>query len=88
MPIISSFYGVLIYIYREINGKHHVPHFHAVFAEYECVYDLEGNIIEGELPNKKHKMVSAWCAIHEDEILAAWRAWNESGVVIKIDGLR
>ncbi len=88
MPIISQFYGILIYIYKELNSRHKLPHFHAKFNEFEAVYDFEGNLIEGELPRKKAKLVEAWCAIHEDEIMAAWRAWNESGEVIKIEGLR
>lgn len=88
MPLISQFYGILIYIYREVNSQHNLPHFHAKFAEYEAVYDLEGNLLEGELPIKKAKMVVAWVAIHEDEIKAAWTAWNESNEVIKIEGLK
>jgi len=35
MPMISSFYGILVYIYKEMHGKHHVLHFHAHYAEYE-----------------------------------------------------
>ncbi len=88
MPIISQFYGILIYIYREKNTNHNLPNFHAKFAEYSAVYDFEGNLIEGELPRKKSKMVEAWCAIHEDELNAAWKAWNDSNEVIKIEGLR
>ncbi|WP_409969869.1 DUF4160 domain-containing protein [Bengtsoniella intestinalis] len=88
MPVLSSFYGILIYIYREINSKHHMPHFHAKFNEFEGVYDFEGNLIEGNLPKKKAKLVEAWCAIHEDELNASWTAWNESGELIKIEGLR
>jgi len=26
--------------------------------------------------------------LHEEELNAAWEAWNESGEVIKIEGLR
>jgi hypothetical protein len=32
MPVISQFYGVLIYIYKEQGSKHHMPHFHARHA--------------------------------------------------------
>lgn len=53
MPLISSFYGVLIYIYHEVNSKHNIPHFHAKYNEYEGVYDFAGNLIEGDLPKKK-----------------------------------
>jgi len=88
MPLISQFYGILIYIYKEIDGRHYMPHFHAKYAEFEGVYDFEGNLIEGELPKKQNKLVEAWGMIHTDELNAAWTAWNESGEVIKIEGLR
>ena len=88
MPIISSFYGVLIYIYNEKGGKHHAPHFHAKYAEFEGIYDFDGNCIEGKLPKKQNKIVEAWSMLHQDELNAAWIAWNESGEIIKIEGLR
>ncbi|MCL2158837.1 MAG: DUF4160 domain-containing protein [Oscillospiraceae bacterium] len=88
MPVISSFYGILIYIYHEIGGQHHIPHFHAKYSGQECSYDFKGKKINGTMPNKQHKLVQAWCVLHEDELNAAWTAWNESGEIIKIDGLR
>ena len=88
MPIISQFYGILIYIYKELNAKHNIPHFHAKYAEYESVYDFDGNLIEGDLPRKQSKLVEAWCLLHTDELSAAWTAWNENGEIIKIEGLR
>ena len=88
MPIISQFYGILIYIYKEISGKHKLPLLHAKYAEFEGVYDFEGNLLEGNLPKKQNKLVEAWCMLHYEELGAAWTAWNESGEVIKIEGLR
>ncbi len=88
MPIVSQFYGILIYIYSEINGKHHLPHFHARYSGNESAYDFEGNLIEGNLPRKQSKFVEAWALLHQDELNAAWTAFNESGEVIKIEGLR
>jgi hypothetical protein len=88
MPLVSQFYGILIYIYKEIKGKHNVPHFHAKYAEFESVYDFKANLLDGDLPHKQRKLVEAWTLIHEDELNAAWVAWNESGEVVKIDGLR
>ena len=88
MPLISQFYGILIYIYKELNSKHHKPHFHAKYAEFEGIYDFSGNLIEGNLPLKQGKLVEAWSLLHEDELNAAWVAWNENGEVIKIEGLR
>ena len=88
MPLISHFYGILIYMYSEVGGQHNNPHFHAIYAEFEGVYDFAGNIIEGELPRNKNKLVEAWCVLHTDELNAAWRAWNENNEVVKIEGLR
>ena len=88
MPLISHFYGILIYIYKEIGGQHNVPHFHAKYAEFEAVFDLDGNIVTGELPTNKSKLVEVWCSLHREELNAAWRAWNESNETVKIEGLR
>jgi hypothetical protein len=87
MPIISQFYGILIYLYREINERHNTPHIHAQYGEFELSISFDGNIIAGSLPKKQLKMVEAWIAIHEDELRAAWRVYNENGEVIKIKGL-
>jgi hypothetical protein len=32
-------------------------------------------------------LVEAWVALHEDELEAAWKAYNENGEIIKIKGL-
>jgi hypothetical protein len=88
MPLISHFYGILIYIYSEAGGQHNTPHFHAIYAEFSAVFDLDGNLIKGELPKNKSKMIEVWCNLHREELNAAWRAWNESGETVKIEGLR
>jgi len=88
MPTVSHFYGILIYIFSEKDEKHHKPHFHAKYAGKRGAYTFDGTRIEGELPRKQEKMVEVWCSLHEEELDAAWTAWNESGEIIKIEGLR
>ena len=48
---------------------------------------FDGDIIAGSLPTKQRKLVEAWIALHEDELRAAWKVYNESGEIIKIKGL-
>ena len=49
---------------------------------------LTGEILAGkELPKKKQKLLEAWVANREDELLASWIALNENGEVIKVKGL-
>ncbi|MCL2106579.1 MAG: DUF4160 domain-containing protein [Oscillospiraceae bacterium] len=87
MPLISSFLGVLIYMFKETNSPHHKPHVHVVYAEYKMSIAADGEILAGSLPRKQQKAVEAWVALREDEINASWVALNENGEVIKIKGL-
>jgi Domain of unknown function (DUF4160) len=38
MPTISAFYGILIQMFW---SDHAPPHFHALYAEYEAVVDIQ-----------------------------------------------
>ncbi|SDW00023.1 DUF4160 domain-containing protein [Thiocapsa roseopersicina] len=73
MPIISMFYGILIRMFFYDTDKHSAPHIHAEFQGQVAVYSIsDGEFLAGKLPPKKHKMVVAWIAIHEDELIANW----------------
>lgn len=73
MPTISMFYGILIRMFFYHTDKHSVPNVHAEFQGDVGVYSIpDGELLAGKLPPKKHKMVVAWIAIHEDELLADW----------------
>jgi len=89
MPLISTFYGILIYLYAESGIKHNKPHIHAKYNEFELVIGVEGEILAGQdsFPSKQRKLVEAWVALHSDEIMASWIAWNQDGEKIKIKGL-
>ncbi len=58
-------------IYND-NSRHHKPHFHVYYAEYEASIGIDGELLSGSLPIKQLKMVQAWAAIHEEELYAAW----------------
>ena len=87
MPLISSFYGILVYIFKEKNSPHNMPHIHAVFAGDKISMAFNGEVLSGSLPRKQMKLLDAWVALHEDELNASWIALNEHGEVIKIKGL-
>ena len=87
MPIISQFYGILIYMYRELGGQHKEPHIHIKYNEYEVSMNFKGKILEGKLPKKQQKLVEAWVILHEEELRAAWYAYQNDGETIKIKGL-
>ncbi len=72
MPIISSFYGIIVSMYFERDGKHHTPHFHARYAGSKAEVNFDGDIIAGDLPVKQAAFVKAWALIHRDELTANW----------------
>jgi hypothetical protein len=41
MPIISTFYGIAIFLYYSDNRKHHRPHLHVQYGESEAVIDID-----------------------------------------------
>jgi desulfoferrodoxin (superoxide reductase-like protein) len=73
MPTISMFYGILIRMFFRDIEKHHVPHIHADYQGQVAVYSIiDGSVLVGELPPKKHKLVVAWIEIHQEDLLADW----------------
>lgn len=87
MPIISQFYGIIIYMYRELGTKHKKPHIHIKYNEYELTMDLKGKVISGKLPRRQQKLVEAWVILHNEELKAAWYIYQNDGEIIKIKGL-
>lgn len=85
MPIISMFYGIIIEMFFR---DHNPPHFHARYQGEEAVFDLDGNILSGELPKAQTRMVRAWCEIHHDELLADWEMAKTKNTMFKIDPLK
>lgn len=88
MPTISMFYGIVIRMCREIGGKHNLPHIHAEYQNDEVVVSLNGDVLEGQIPNKKLKLVLAWLEIHNDELYANWQLLSNGERSFMIDPLR
>ena len=87
MPIISQFYGIIVSMYYENNSKHDLPHIHVRYNEYKASYDFDANILNGELPHNKSKLVEAWIIIHKEELITLWRLMVEEGRMFKIKPL-
>lgn len=73
MPTISMFYGILIRMFYLDNDKHQMPHIHADYQGRVATYSiLNGSLLAGKLPSRKHKLVVAWIEIHKEDLLADW----------------
>lgn len=70
------------------NEKHHTPHIHAIYGEYEASFDLHANLINGKIPNKQRKYVEAWIMIHEYELNLLWKTIQENNSFFTIEPLK
>ena len=52
------------------------------------VIALDGEILEGSIPNRQRKMLEGWMAIHEDELKANWKMLCTGEGYFKIEPLR
>lgn len=74
MPIISTFYGVIIYMYAFDTKQHSQPHIRVEYAEMSAVFSLpDGELLAGSLPPKKIRLVQTWIDIHSEELTANWK---------------
>lgn len=72
MPELSRFQGMIIKLIFLDNEKHHKPHVHVYYGEYEASVGIDGELLSGSLPIKKLKLLQAWMILHEDELYKAW----------------
>lgn len=70
MPLIARFYGILIKMYFREHGT---PHFHAIYGEYNGVFDLDTlEMIEGDLPARAQHLIREWAGQYAPELRLMW----------------
>jgi len=89
MPLISAFYGVLIYMYWLDTKQHKLPHIHAEYSGDEAVFSIkDAEVLEGSLPNRQKRLVQAWIEIHREELMSDWSLASQGLSTFKIEPLR
>ena len=70
MPVLSRFYGLIVYMnYRE----HNPPHFHARYQGFEVSIEIESGIVKGHMPSRALKLLFEWMDIYKEELLENWK---------------
>jgi hypothetical protein len=76
-------------MYYTDKMKHHHPHIHVKYNEFEAVFTIdEGKMIKGILPKSKTKLVQAWIEIHQSELTINWQLAVNKQQPQKIEPLR
>lgn len=84
MPEISRFLGIVIGMFY---NEHGVPHFHAVYGEYEATIEIESERIHGRLPPRAQALALEWMRLHRAELLEDWRRARAGEPLVRIPPL-
>ncbi len=89
MPVISTFFGIVITMYFFDNRRHKVPHIH-VSAEGEGVVLSipDGTVLQGSIRANKLTLAQAWVEIHQDELMECWNLAVDGKPAFRIEPLR
>ncbi len=73
MPLISSFYGLVVKMYFQ-QKEHNPPHIHVLYQNTMMgAFDIRtGAMMEGDLPARAQSLVREWLNLHQAELLAMW----------------
>ncbi|MBP5170584.1 MAG: DUF4160 domain-containing protein [Bacteroidales bacterium] len=85
MPEISTFYGIVVYMYID---DHNPPHFHVWYDGYEAVVSIKEGVVRGEFPKKALKLVFEWLELHQEELMDNWKRLSNFEEALKIDPLK
>ena len=85
MPYVSFFFGIII---RMFHNDHNPPHFHAEYQGQKAKFDLDGNMIVGNIRSRTAKtLIKKWATLHKEELTTNWELGQKLGEIRKIDPL-
>jgi hypothetical protein len=70
MPVISTFFGIVIRMYYREHG---VPHFHAEYQGQYATFTLDGELLAGRISSRTAlRLIREWSLEHRDELDVNW----------------
>ncbi len=88
MPELSRFFGIIIRMFAEAGGQHHVAHFHAYWQSEVAVISIDPvEVIAGSLPTRQRRLVEAWAELHQPELIEAWNRLQHGQAPVPIQPL-
>ena len=85
MPRISSFYGIVIWMF---HNDHEPAHFHAEYGEYWVRLRIDTlEPMDWGFPRRALRLVQEWAGLHRGELMANWAKARESQPLDRIEPL-
>ena len=78
MPIISTFFGIVV---RVFHDDHEPPHVHVQYGEHKAVVEIAtGRILAGRLPPRVRRILLEWLRLRRNEVVKAWTIAREQRI--------
>ncbi len=69
MPVLSRFYGIVVYM----NYRDHEPsHFHARYQDQEVLVEIESGLVTGSFSKRALRLLLEWMELHREELERNW----------------
>jgi hypothetical protein len=89
VPRVSSFYGIVIWIYHDEIHHRGRPHFHATYGGDEASIDIDNlTVIAGGLPPRATQLALEWARLHQPELRENWERAQRHEPLERIEPLR
>jgi hypothetical protein len=70
MPVIATFFGIVI---RMFYREHGVPHFHAEYQGQQATFTFDGELVAGTLQSRTAlRLIKEWSVARRRELDANW----------------
>lgn len=84
MPIISTFFGIIV---RMWHDDHPPPHIHVEYQGFKALVNIQtGEVDKGNFPKKAAQIVKDWCLTHQELLLRDWELAQNFEPLEKIPG--
>jgi len=84
MPIISRFFGILIYMYWR---EHSPAHFHAKYQDDEVIVDIDSGQVTGKMSARALRLIEEWRQLHVAELRQNWALAEQNKKLFRIQPL-
>ena len=82
MPIISTFFGIVV---RMFYQEHEPGHFHAEYQGQQATFLFSGELLAGEIRSgTARRLIREWAAEHRGELEANWARMKAGQALARI----
>ena len=70
MPVISTFFGIVI---RMFYREHGIPHFHAEYQGQQATFSFAGDVLAGTICSRMVlRLIREWALAYREELEVNW----------------